>query len=494
MSETGKQSILIVDDRPENLLALETVLEDLNLNIIKANSGEEALWKLLEYDFFMIILDVQMPGMDGFETAGLIRAKEKTKTIPIIYVTAISKEQKHIVRGYEAGAVDYLFKPIDTEILKSKVRIFLELEKQKKTIEQQAEILRQTEKTLQRQHYIEIVLNKMLTISLEPHPLEETLDRILDQIISVPWLALKPTGAVFLADKKSKELVLASYKELSAGIKDLCARVPLDKCLCGKAAASGEIVFTNNIDNTHETKYEGISPHGHYCVPIKSAGKVIGVLTLCLKEGHVRNYDDDEFLRAIANVLAVSIIRKQAEKQLQYEAVHDPLTGLYNRRFFLKQLTNAVRSAKRYGHKLSVCLCDLDRFKEVNDTYGHKVGDEVLLTFSKIVKEELRSDDIPGRYGGDEFCILFNNTPADEAIVCVERIRTRFQNFFRGGKYGIRTPVSATFGLADLSPEQENEKDLLLSADQALYKAKNSGRNQSRCKQRSKPLVQVKWG
>jgi len=131
-------NILIVDDKPENLLALEGTLDDPKLNLIKAHSGKEALSLILDYEFALVLLDVQMPDMDGFETAELMRGIEKSKHIPIIFVTAINKEQKNVFKGYEAGAVDYLFKPLDPEILKSKVDIFLDLCQQKKIVKQQS--------------------------------------------------------------------------------------------------------------------------------------------------------------------------------------------------------------------------------------------------------------------------------------------------------------------------------------------------------------------
>ena len=146
MDNTEKINILLVDDRPENLLALETILKSPGLNLIRALSGNEALGMLFDYDFALILLDVQMPEMDGFETAELIRGNEETRHIPIIFVTAISKEQKHVFRGYEAGAVDYLFKPLDPDILQNKVNIFLELYQQKKTLE---ELTRNLEKTIE---------------------------------------------------------------------------------------------------------------------------------------------------------------------------------------------------------------------------------------------------------------------------------------------------------------------------------------------------------
>ena len=139
-----KYNILIVDDRPENLLTLEGILESPQLNIIKARSGNEALGLLLEYEVALVLMDVQMPGMDGFETAEIMRSSERTKHIPIIFVTAISKQRKHIFKGYETGAVDYLYKPLDLEILKSKIAAFIELFKYKSSLEETTAKLQKT--------------------------------------------------------------------------------------------------------------------------------------------------------------------------------------------------------------------------------------------------------------------------------------------------------------------------------------------------------------
>lgn len=134
-------NILIVDDIKENHLVMESVIASPDINIVKALSGEEALTLCMSHSFAVILLDVQMPGMDGFEVADILRSIEKTKNIPIIFVTAISKEKKSIFRGYELGAVDYLFKPIEPVVLRSKVNFFIEYHKQRQTIEKQAEEL-----------------------------------------------------------------------------------------------------------------------------------------------------------------------------------------------------------------------------------------------------------------------------------------------------------------------------------------------------------------
>ncbi|MFH2045611.1 MAG: diguanylate cyclase [Pseudomonadota bacterium] len=143
MTFKEKTDILIVDDRPENLIALEALLENPELNIVKASSGNEALGLVLEYDFALILLDVQMPEMDGYETAKLMQGIKRSKSVPIIFLTAISKEQKYLLSGYEAGAVDFLFKPIEPIILMSKVKIFLALYNQKRLINEQSLELKQ---------------------------------------------------------------------------------------------------------------------------------------------------------------------------------------------------------------------------------------------------------------------------------------------------------------------------------------------------------------
>jgi response regulator RpfG family c-di-GMP phosphodiesterase len=133
--EREKVNLLLVDDRKENLIAMEALLESPDLRIIKAESGNQALGLMLEFDFALVLLDVQMPEMDGFEVAELMRKKEKTRHIPIIFITAINKEEKYVFKGYEMGAVDYLFKPIDPTVLKSKVNVFLELHRKKNEME-----------------------------------------------------------------------------------------------------------------------------------------------------------------------------------------------------------------------------------------------------------------------------------------------------------------------------------------------------------------------
>ena len=139
--EPERARILLVDDQPDNLLSAGAVLESLGEEVVCADSGREALRHLLHSDFAVIVLDVMMPDMDGFETAELIRSRERSRDVPIIFVTALGKSEEYLFRGYDLGAVDYLFKPIVPQVLRSKVSVFVELAKKKRLLERHAELL-----------------------------------------------------------------------------------------------------------------------------------------------------------------------------------------------------------------------------------------------------------------------------------------------------------------------------------------------------------------
>ncbi|NUQ21209.1 MAG: response regulator, partial [Gemmatimonadaceae bacterium] len=166
----------LVDDRPENLLALEAILEPLGQNLVRATSGEEALKRLLTGDFAVILLDVQMPGMNGFDTARLIKARERSRHIPIIFLTAISKEEAYVFEGYSVGAVDYMFKPFQPDILRSKVAVFVDLYRKQEQIKHQDELLRESERR-------ELELRHRAELRETQARLAEVVDGALDAIV-----------------------------------------------------------------------------------------------------------------------------------------------------------------------------------------------------------------------------------------------------------------------------------------------------------------------
>lgn len=168
--------------------------------------------------------------------------------------------------------------------------------------------------------------------------------------------------------------------------------------------------------------------------------------------------------------------RKRAEEQLRHAANHDALTGLCNRRSFMERLRENIAAAKRHGFPLSLCLGDLGYFKSVNDTYGHWVGDEVLARFGRLLREHIRSEDVPARYGGEEFCILMPYTDRAGALETCRRLQRFLTHETFESSDGATFHVTTSWGVVALR-ETEALEDLVVRADQALYRAKQKGRN-----------------
>ena len=176
---------------------------------------------------------------------------------------------------------------------------------------------KKAEEQVRRNYDIQKVINTILQLSLEEIALEELLDRTLDLILSISWLAVESKGSIFLAGDEPGLLVMKSQRGLPKAIQRKCARVPFDRCLCGKAASAKELKFADRVDGEHETAHEGMTPHGHYCVPILFSEKTLGVINLYLREGHRPGPGEAEFLTAIANALAGVIARKLIDDSLK---------------------------------------------------------------------------------------------------------------------------------------------------------------------------------
>jgi signal transduction histidine kinase len=225
LTPPSKVNILLVDDQPENLLALEALLEDLGQNLVKARSGSEALWHLLREDFALVLTDVQMPEMDGFELAALLRQRERSRLTPIIFMTAAEKSETQIFRGYEVGAVDYILKPIVPAILKSKVAVFVELARKTETILKQTELLRAAEQR-EHQRQLESALAFSRAVSHDLRAPLRHIESYADLLLRNYAERLDATGADYLrrlngAAHKMTQLIDAMVKLTEATRCDL---------------------------------------------------------------------------------------------------------------------------------------------------------------------------------------------------------------------------------------------------------------------------------
>ena len=272
--------------------------------------------------------------------------------------------------------------------------------------------LHQQQERLTRKAAEEQCLGVLLRLSLGKLGTGTYLQTSLETLLhSIPWLNLLPRGAVFLVDRHSDDgvLQLAASHQLAPELSRTCTRVPFGYCICGRAAEAGEILFiAESSDPRHDIRYPGMEPHGHYAVPILQNRRVNGILTLYLPPGHREKESDKAFLKRVADVLSMGVARRQAERELEYQAQHDSLTGLPNRDQLMYHLERALARGRRHNHVGALMFIDLDHFKNINDSLGHSVGDRVLREVAQRLMAVLRREDTVARLGGDEFIVLIS--------------------------------------------------------------------------------------
>ncbi len=487
-----KVNILLVDDQPKNLLALSAILESLSENLVSANSGTQALRYLLNQDFAVILLDVQMPGMDGFETAALIRQRERSKHTPIIFVTAINRDRIHVERGYSLGAVDYLLKPFDPEILKSKVTVFVDLFKKKELLKQQTTLLEAANKKLE----CEIAQRQLA---------EEALRRSYDELeikVQQRTAQLAQANASLQAEISERQLAQeALFRE-----KEL-AQVTLQSI--GDAVittnAKGLIEYLNPVGEA----LTGIGKQEALGKPLPEVVKLVNETTRELVESPVENALREGQILALTKptllitgsgrevavdnsaapirasdgqiIGAVLVFRdvtqaRHLEHQLSWQASHDDLTGLVNRHEFENRLEQTVIVARTLSQQHALCYLDLDQFKVVNDTCGHIAGDELLCQVTNLFQSQVRASDTLARLGGDEFGLLLNHCPLESAVQVANKLREQLQQF-RYLWHDKTFSVGVSIGVVAIDANTESVTSVLSAADAACYAAKNKGRN-----------------
>nr|WP_320016816.1 diguanylate cyclase [uncultured Desulfobacter sp.] len=539
MSSTALPKILIVDDMPANLTALKALLENLEAVIIQAGSGNEALSLTLEHEFAVVLMDVQMPEMDGFETAELMRMNQTTRHVPIIFVTAISKEQQHIFKGYEAGAVDYIFKPLDPHIIRNKVLIFIELFNHKQTIEQKRLELKEANQTILEQQKA-LVEEERLKVMLQlagaaAHELSQPLMVLLANLemlelekedhSRVMALLPKVQNAGESIAKTVKKIQNVRYDvtishdaktriidlnqdihillvDASDGaykiIKAYCSKydhLNLDRVATVKNAlpalqkkAFDIILLEYDLpDGTGIELLEKLNNEKINIPVVAITGKGDEEIASRFIQAGAIDYlpktkiNSKRLFEAISTAIEKFKLKKemnQSIKKMAEKSITDQLTGLYNRNYMDGVLTREIDRAKRYENSLCCLIMDLDHFKNINDTYGHLCGDFILQKFSALLLSLKRKSDYIFRYGGEEFICLIPQTDLKGALQFAERIRSQCQEKeFVYQKNTIHITVSIGVSSFDDMEKKRQGAALIDNADKALYEAKTEGRN-----------------
>ncbi|MBF0471859.1 MAG: diguanylate cyclase, partial [Gammaproteobacteria bacterium] len=342
-------------------------------------------------------------------------------------------------------------------------------------------------KAQQRQNEIhaeeERVLGALLRLSLCPLGQEEYLQQGLEQLLrSVPWLSSHEQGGIFLHQKSGAErLTLVAHHNFSPGLCQSCHEIPFGHCLCGRAASEKKLQYANHLDYRHDVHYPGITAHGHYNIPVLVDGVLLGVIVLYLEVGHPYAAAEHAFLERVADVFGMGISRRLAEEEIEYQAYHDPLTTLPNRRLLLERLQQEYALGARLQLYGAVLFIDLDNFKGVNDLHGHPAGDAVLTQVSERLNLRLRSGDTAARLGGDEFVVLLPalgrkvEVAARQAQTVADTLRLELSRGYL--HQGLELFCSASIGVVLFPGEERSGEDLLRYADTAMYSAKQAGRN-----------------
>lgn len=367
-------NVLLVDDNPANLLALEAILSPLAVRLVKAHSGEQALRQLLGEDFAVILLDVQMEGLDGFETAGLIKQRERTRNIPIIFLTAYGNDERDVKAGYATGAVDYLQKPFSADVLRSKVAVFIELFQAQQQIRRQAELLRQQEavarEAAHRAAYYIAQLQTLTSRLGEATSVEQVMTALFEQGMS-PLGA--NAGSVCLLDSSEQMLEIVQAVGYPEEMLRRWRRMPLDSRVPLTDAVLQERPVWLGSREDWRARYPELEPQpssaAAAALPLLVKGRVLGAIGLSFGQEPRFNEDDRAFFTAVAHACAQAIDRAQLyeEERLATERVRAAAARLQ----VLTEASDAFSAANRDLPAL---------FEAITQQVVRHLGDSCILT------------------------------------------------------------------------------------------------------------------
>ena len=446
--------VLVVDDVPANVKLLEARLSAEYFDVATASNGAEALAACERAECDIVLLDVMMPDMDGFEVCRRLKNNPATHHIPVVMVTALDQPSDRVA-GLEAGADDFLTKPVSDIALIARVRSLTRLKMMTDELRMRAVTSREIGiESPEREAVAETGRHGRILIVDDRRASYDRLANMLSAEHTVD-IEPDPNGALFRSAEGDYELMIVSLGlENFDGLR-LCSQL-------------------RSLDRTRSLPILAV------CETDEGA-KLMRGLEIGINDYLMRPIDKNEMLARVRTQIKKKRYteRLRDNVQLSIEAeITDGLTGLHNRRYMESHLSTLVEQAAARAKPLAVLVLDIDYFKSINDTYGHDAGDDVLREFAIRVRKSIRGIDLACRYGGEEFVIVMPETDMAVATTVAERLRRRIalDPFpVEQGKRSIEVTIS--IGIAALENADDNAANILKRADQALYRAKRDGRN-----------------
>jgi two-component system cell cycle response regulator len=445
--------VLVVDDVLANVKLLEARLTAEYFEVVTAMSGQEALDICARAQCDIVLLDIMMPGMDGFEVCRRLKADPATHHIPIVIITALDQPSDR-VKGLEAGADDFLTKPVSDIALLARVRSLTRLKTMTDELRMRAVSGHQVGmKVVDEDTILDDGLNgRVLVVDDRPASYERIQTALRDS--HKVDVETSPQEALFRAAEHEYDLMIVSLAFADFDALRLCSQ-------------------TRSLERTRNLPVLMIAEQ-------EDTARVLRGLDLGVNDYLVRPIERNELVARVMTQVRrkryADRLRSNVQQSMEL-ALTDALTGLYNRRYMETHLETLIEKAFQSQRPLGLVMVDIDHFKPINDTYGHDAGDEVLRQFASRVQASVRGIDLACRYGGEEFVIVMPDADLSVARAVGERLRRHIAaEPFSVSKGAKKLDVTISVGIA-MRHDGDNADTVLKRADEALYRAKRDGRN-----------------
>ncbi|MBH62912.1 MAG: PleD family two-component system response regulator [Alphaproteobacteria bacterium] len=447
--------VLIVDDDPTALAALEMRLSEEYFEVSTAGDGEQGLEQMKADPPDIVLLDVVMPGINGYEVCERMRSDPELLHVPIVMLS-VKSEPEDVVQGLKAGADDYLEKLFDDLVVLARIRslvrskLMMDEFRRREQTSNQLGVLDSEEDLIDS----DVLGRRILVIDDDA----ETVGRIPMALASSYQVTSErdPDRAMAVARDGEFDLIVVSLTmDGSDGLR-LCSHLRTME----ETRQTAILVITEPDSSEMLVRALEIGVSDYLKVPVNTDEMMARVRTQIKR----KMYQDR--------------LRANYETSLAL-AVTDSLTSLHNRRYMVSHLETLMERGRESGRPVALLIMDIDHFKNVNDNYGHAVGDEVLQEFAERIKRNVRGIDLAVRYGGEEFVVVLPGTDPEVAKMVAERLRQNVaeEPFEVSADVGTIT-VTVSIGVTVYDGTEVSTDGLLRRADEALYTAKNQGRNQ----------------
>ncbi len=492
MTTAERARILVVDDDEGLLKTIAWILNDKGHEVIPVSESAELLTRMVEERPDLLMLDIMMPKVDGLQLLEMIKADDRWRDLPVLMISSMSPEDG-TVKALGLGASDFISKPFRVKELLARVEAHLRTgralrDARREAQEKAAEAKARAEEAAIRAEMVDILHE--VTDALNSEEIYHILAQRVAHVLNIAKCSLVipqkdgKVGLIMVASDnpmlRNLEIQLDGYPEIRRALST------------NKPVLITDVQVDPLYTEVRERwKRDGINvaTKSVIAIPFALRGAESGVFFLrTMSDGVTLTEADVSFAEEVIKT-AVNAIEKayqletvQSDKEkYRWLATVDALTGCMNRRAFTERLEREFGRVRRYRVKLSVMMIDLDRFKDVNDSHGHIVGDNVLRQLGDILRDEVRSVDLAARYGGEEFVILLPDTDLEGAVTFAERLRKRVEehDFAEAGD-PLRITVSIGVASASVEGGLTEPESLIAKADEALYRAKNDGRNRVR--------------